>query len=761
MKKFLDQDGLTTLWEKIKSVFAKKSDLYGKQNVLTAGRDIEIKEIVEVEYLESSGTQLMDTGIVVGETDTILCSAMFLTKSGDNMVFGAFTGGSGGGSLHLEIYSNSAYYARFGSTASVYTAATNPHGRHEYELRKGYLGVDGVHLLSPSFTNMPSSNLKIFGRDTTYKFVGRIYSLSVINENGEAIIDFIPVRVGQVGYMYDRVSGKLFGNNAGTGKFIIGQDVDIHTTIIDFVNDDDFVTRDELSSVATSGSYNDLADKPTIPAVPSNVSAFTNDAGYLVASDIANKVDKVDGKGLSTNDYTTAEKNKLAGIASGATANAGTITGVSLNGTSVATSGVANLKNIPTKIIINSGQKAIDQNGIVDLGTYLTEHQSLTHLAPIASPEFTGTPTAPTPTSMSGATQIATKGYVDTAVAGASGGGSGSGKVYLGKCLTAAGTAAKVGTIDGTFTLEVGCIVGLASTITNTASNPTLNVANTGAYSIWHGNAKLTTSYLYRAQQANYTTFFVFTGEYWHFLSQGADNNTQYSEITQANLNSSTSSSAGLITGRRLQAALDTWKTSQGLATENYVDTAIANAGTVTGVSQADLNTQLPPVGVAGTVKCIYKNTGNVAASIEIVPQNSAAAVEFLSVDGEQVPRTLLDAGVTSRTLNPNETIDVEFVFAPVTGMMPWRNSVIPQGVISSADRVKTLVLPASIVLIENRIGFDANLKDIWCIGPQPPVFTDLAYLGSTVVHAPRFFASIYTGEYVTNDGYPVTIMSY
>ena len=32
----------------------------------------------------------------------------------------------------------------------------------------------------------------------------------------------------------------------------------------------------------------------------------------------ANKVDKVTGKGLSTNDYTTAEKDKLAGIAEGA-----------------------------------------------------------------------------------------------------------------------------------------------------------------------------------------------------------------------------------------------------------------------------------------------------------------------------------------------------------------------------------------------------------------------------------------------------------
>ena len=36
---------------------------------------------------------------------------------------------------------------------------------------------------------------------------------------------------------------------------------------------------------------------------------------YALSTDLAKKVDKVDGKGLSTNDYTTTEKNKLAGIA--------------------------------------------------------------------------------------------------------------------------------------------------------------------------------------------------------------------------------------------------------------------------------------------------------------------------------------------------------------------------------------------------------------------------------------------------------------
>ena len=37
-----------------------------------------------------------------------------------------------------------------------------------------------------------------------------------------------------------------------------------------------------------------------------------------VDTQLATKVDKVAGKGLSTNDYTTDEKNKLAGIAAGA-----------------------------------------------------------------------------------------------------------------------------------------------------------------------------------------------------------------------------------------------------------------------------------------------------------------------------------------------------------------------------------------------------------------------------------------------------------
>ena len=48
--------------------------------------------------------------------------------------------------------------------------------------------------------------------------------------------------------------------------------------------------KPSLSAVATSGSYTDLTDKPTIPTVPTNISAFTNDSGYITLTDVPAQV---------------------------------------------------------------------------------------------------------------------------------------------------------------------------------------------------------------------------------------------------------------------------------------------------------------------------------------------------------------------------------------------------------------------------------------------------------------------------------------
>ena len=44
--------------------------------------------------------------------------------------------------------------------------------------------------------------------------------------------------------------------------------------------------RPDLAAVATTGNYNDLNNLPQIPQIPTDVSAFNNDAGYITESDL-------------------------------------------------------------------------------------------------------------------------------------------------------------------------------------------------------------------------------------------------------------------------------------------------------------------------------------------------------------------------------------------------------------------------------------------------------------------------------------------
>lgn len=100
------------------------------------------------------------------------------------------------------------------------------------------------------------------------------------------------------------------------------------------------------------------------------------------------KENKVTGKGLSTNDYTTAEQTKLSGIATEATAN---IIENVLTSTSITNA----LSAAQGKILQDNKAPSVHIHIETDVTNLVTD---LGLKAPIASPAFTGTPTGITKT---------------------------------------------------------------------------------------------------------------------------------------------------------------------------------------------------------------------------------------------------------------------------------------------------------------------------------------------------------------------------
>lgn len=96
-----------------------------------------------------------------------------------------------------------------------------------------------------------------------------------------------------------------------------------------------------------------------------------------IKSALGGKVDVVSGKGLSTNDYTSAEKQKLSGIANGAQVNV--IESVKVNGTKLTPSSKAVDVTVPTKtsqLTNDSGyQSETSVESIITAKGYQTQSQ--------------------------------------------------------------------------------------------------------------------------------------------------------------------------------------------------------------------------------------------------------------------------------------------------------------------------------------------------------------------------------------------------
>ena len=176
----------------------------------------------EIEYLQSSGTQWIDTGIIP-DSNTIVQFKFVNLYITDDVIIGYFINDTNDWRLFNHV---SACYFDMPNSGRI--AGGNIYENTLYELELGNYYVKnldtGINIVSgnaTSYTGISTITLNnynnvSFSRNRWYYV--KIYSGSVL------VRDFIPVRIGQVGYMYDKVSKQLF-SNAGTGEFILGPDV--------------------------------------------------------------------------------------------------------------------------------------------------------------------------------------------------------------------------------------------------------------------------------------------------------------------------------------------------------------------------------------------------------------------------------------------------------------------------------------------------------------------------------------------------------
>ena len=99
------------------------------------------------------------------------------------------------------------------------------------------------------------------------------------------------------------------------------------------------------TALTNAQSYTDTAIANLINGAPTTLDTLGEIAAAMseypevvdaLEQAIGNKVDKVSGKGLSTNDYTTTEKNKLSGIAANAEVNQNAFSNVTVGSTTIA-----------------------------------------------------------------------------------------------------------------------------------------------------------------------------------------------------------------------------------------------------------------------------------------------------------------------------------------------------------------------------------------------------------------------------------------
>lgn len=176
----------------------------------------------EVEWLESDGYAYIDTGVNLKKIVVNTFKASFSqTTTTASAITGVYYNATSEPRFQIYIDGNNKWGSSTNTTEASITGFTkgqvvslNSYYTIKCTAKKTQNSDASIFMFARNTDNnapIPTNGMRLYYCQMTY--------------DGVLARDFIPVRVGQVGYLYDKVSGELFGNANSTGAFSFGIDV--------------------------------------------------------------------------------------------------------------------------------------------------------------------------------------------------------------------------------------------------------------------------------------------------------------------------------------------------------------------------------------------------------------------------------------------------------------------------------------------------------------------------------------------------------
>lgn len=209
---------------------------YGCTSLNYAGRmSNDLPYDTEIEYLESTGTQYIDTEIIPSSGYKVLIEFLNPNYSSNSdkseSVFGQRTSSTSTDAFSLFVNPAGIYPQYANDQKQVLNVGTNTNVKYIFEQSENGTYLNNELIKNPNAYQFQGLySIYLFAKNQANDngkdrpFTGQIFSFKLWNVNDILVRDFIPVRIGNTGYMYDKVSGQLFGNS-GIGSFILGPDI--------------------------------------------------------------------------------------------------------------------------------------------------------------------------------------------------------------------------------------------------------------------------------------------------------------------------------------------------------------------------------------------------------------------------------------------------------------------------------------------------------------------------------------------------------